>query len=125
MAFNRIVDRAIDARNPRTAQRELPAGKMGVTEASVAVAVAGGGVLVLLATAYDLGLEAGRAFGVKNLHLRLRDDMLDRPLGDVRRELAERDEPAQPEQPVEVEAGELGDPLRIHALLLEAVDVED
>jgi hypothetical protein len=37
--------------------------------------------------AYDLGLEAGRAFGVKNLHLRLRDDMLDRPLGEVRREL--------------------------------------
>jgi len=37
--------------------------------------------------AYDLGLEAGRAFGARNLHLRLRDDMLDRPLGDVRREL--------------------------------------
>ncbi len=37
--------------------------------------------------AYDLGLEAGRAFGVRNLHLRLRDEMLDRPLGDIRREL--------------------------------------
>ena len=28
MALNRIFDRAIDARNPRTADRELPAGKM-------------------------------------------------------------------------------------------------
>jgi hypothetical protein len=37
--------------------------------------------------AYDLGLEAGRNFGIRNLHLRLRRDMLDRPLGDVRREL--------------------------------------
>ena len=37
--------------------------------------------------AYDLGLEAGEAFGVKNLHLVLRDDMLDRPLGETRREL--------------------------------------
>jgi hypothetical protein len=36
---------------------------------------------------YDLGLEAGREFGVKNLHLRLRDEMLDRPLGEIRREL--------------------------------------
>ena len=30
MGFNRIVDRAIDARNPRTAMRHLPAGKMRV-----------------------------------------------------------------------------------------------
>jgi hypothetical protein len=37
--------------------------------------------------AYDLGLEAGREFGVRNLHLALRDDMLDRPLGDTRRDL--------------------------------------
>jgi 4-hydroxybenzoate polyprenyltransferase len=40
MGFNRIADRAIDARNPRTAMRELPAGKLGVAEASAAVAVA-------------------------------------------------------------------------------------
>jgi len=40
MGFNRIVDRAIDARNPRTAMRELPSGTLSVTEASVAVAVA-------------------------------------------------------------------------------------
>jgi hypothetical protein len=37
--------------------------------------------------AYDLGLEAGEEFGVRNLHRVLRDDMLDRPLGETRREL--------------------------------------
>jgi hypothetical protein len=37
--------------------------------------------------AYDLGLEAGEECGVKNLHLVLREDMLDRPLGETRREL--------------------------------------
>ena len=40
MAFNRIADRHIDARNPRTARRELPAGVLGLTEATVAVLVA-------------------------------------------------------------------------------------
>ncbi len=30
MTFNRIVDRDIDAKNPRTANRELPAGKLSV-----------------------------------------------------------------------------------------------
>ena len=30
MTFNRIVDRDIDARNPRTANRELPSGKLSV-----------------------------------------------------------------------------------------------
>jgi 4-hydroxybenzoate polyprenyltransferase len=30
MAFNRLVDRHIDARNPRTASRHLPAGKLSV-----------------------------------------------------------------------------------------------
>jgi hypothetical protein len=37
--------------------------------------------------AYDLGLEAGQELDVKDLHCVLRDDMLDRPLGAVRREL--------------------------------------
>jgi 4-hydroxybenzoate polyprenyltransferase len=40
MGFNRIVDREIDARNPRTRTRELPSGTMTVFEASVAVAIA-------------------------------------------------------------------------------------
>lgn len=40
MGFNRIVDRDIDARNPRTKQRELPSGALRVTEAVTAVGVA-------------------------------------------------------------------------------------
>src|SRR6476469_429639 len=40
MGFNRIVDREIDARNPRTKSREIPSGAMSVREASVAVIVA-------------------------------------------------------------------------------------
>src|SRR6476619_8071337 len=40
MGFNRIVDREIDARNPRTRMREIPSGRMTVREASVAVTVA-------------------------------------------------------------------------------------
>jgi 4-hydroxybenzoate polyprenyltransferase len=40
MGFNRIVDRDIDARNPRTRSREIPSGTMGVREAAVAVAIA-------------------------------------------------------------------------------------
>jgi len=40
MGFNRIVDREIDARNPRTRAREIPSGSMSVREASVAVTIA-------------------------------------------------------------------------------------
>lgn len=40
MGFNRIVDRAIDARNPRTRGREIPAGKLSVAQAGAAVALA-------------------------------------------------------------------------------------
>ena len=40
MGFNRIVDREIDARNPRTRMREIPSGVMSVREAAVAVALA-------------------------------------------------------------------------------------
>src|SRR3954466_2144635 len=40
MGFNRIVDREIDARNPRTKQREIPSGTLRVSEAVAAVAVA-------------------------------------------------------------------------------------
>jgi 4-hydroxybenzoate polyprenyltransferase len=35
MAFNRIVDRDVDAQNPRTAQREIPAGAVSVTAAAM------------------------------------------------------------------------------------------
>ncbi len=40
MGFNRIADREIDARNPRTRSREIPSGAMTVREASVAVTIA-------------------------------------------------------------------------------------
>ncbi|MBK7594161.1 MAG: UbiA family prenyltransferase [Gemmatimonadetes bacterium] len=40
MGFNRIVDRAFDAENPRTKARELPSGAIAVGTAKVAVVVA-------------------------------------------------------------------------------------
>ena len=40
MGFNRIVDRRIDAENPRTQMREIPAGKLSVREATAAVVAA-------------------------------------------------------------------------------------
>lgn len=40
MAFNRIVDRQLDARNPRTASREIPAGLVTVPAATAAVVIA-------------------------------------------------------------------------------------
>jgi len=45
MGFNRIVDREIDAQNPRTRNREIPSGKLSLREASVAVAVASVGFI--------------------------------------------------------------------------------
>jgi 4-hydroxybenzoate polyprenyltransferase len=52
MSFNRIFDRHIDARNPRTAMRELPSGTMGV---GTALAVALGGLLLYLFACALLG----------------------------------------------------------------------
>ncbi len=40
MAVNRIVDREFDARNPRTAQREIPRGAIAVRDAWVTVVLA-------------------------------------------------------------------------------------
>ena len=40
MGFNRIVDRRYDELNPRTRYRELPAGKLTLTQAVIAVVVA-------------------------------------------------------------------------------------
>jgi 4-hydroxybenzoate polyprenyltransferase len=42
MGFNRIVDRDVDARNPRTAMREIPSGTLSVTEASISVVLMSG-----------------------------------------------------------------------------------
>ncbi len=49
MAFNRIADRHFDARNPRTLNRELPQGKLSLTQAWISVLAAA--LLFLLAAA--------------------------------------------------------------------------
>ncbi len=41
MGFNRILDRDIDAANPRTRMREIPSGKISVGEATASVVIAG------------------------------------------------------------------------------------
>ena len=41
MGFNRIADRELDAKNPRTRNRELPAGRLSITQAWIGVALAG------------------------------------------------------------------------------------
>ena len=48
MAFNRYIDRDIDAKNPRTAQREIPAGV--ITPQSALFFVIGNGVLFIITT---------------------------------------------------------------------------
>lgn len=52
MAFNRILDRHIDADNPRTAARELPAGLLSLRTAWIFTLAA---VAVFLAAAWALG----------------------------------------------------------------------
>lgn len=56
MAFNRIVDRHLDALNPRTRQRELPAGRLTVGQAWAAVI---GASLVFVAAAWLLNPLCG------------------------------------------------------------------
>ncbi|MCS6895767.1 MAG: putative 4-hydroxybenzoate polyprenyltransferase [Bacteroidia bacterium] len=45
MAFNRYVDRAIDARNPRTAQREIPRGEIA-PRAALFLVIGSGGIFI-------------------------------------------------------------------------------
>jgi 4-hydroxybenzoate polyprenyltransferase len=52
MGFNRIVDRRYDARNPRTAGRELPAGKVSL---AAAVALTAASAVLFVAAAAWLG----------------------------------------------------------------------
>lgn len=51
LGFNRIADRALDARNPRTRARELPAGRLTIRQAWAAVLLA---ATLFLATAWAL-----------------------------------------------------------------------
>lgn len=51
MALNRLIDAGIDARNPRTAGRELPAGRLGRREVWVFTAVS---VTLLVVAAFNL-----------------------------------------------------------------------
>src|SRR5688500_18477150 len=52
MGFNRLADARWDAKNPRTAMREIPRGAMSRREAMAIVAVAS---IVFIAAAYQLG----------------------------------------------------------------------
>lgn len=49
LALNRIIDREIDKRNPRTAVRELPSGRMNLPEAAIVLAL---GIVIYLCSAY-------------------------------------------------------------------------
>ena len=51
MAFNRLVDRQYDARNPRTAMRAIPAGLLSVPQVTVFTVIASG---LLVFAAYRL-----------------------------------------------------------------------
>jgi 4-hydroxybenzoate polyprenyltransferase len=52
LALNRIIDREIDKRNPRTAIRELPSGRMNLAEAAGILIV---GLLLYFVSAYFIG----------------------------------------------------------------------
>jgi 4-hydroxybenzoate polyprenyltransferase len=52
LGFNRLVDARFDAKNPRTAGRELPRGRLGVGEARIFVVVASA---LFMASAWALG----------------------------------------------------------------------
>src|SRR6185436_19668353 len=56
MAFNRLVDRDIDAQNPRTRSRELPAGTLGKRAVAWLVALASA---VFVAGAFALNELSG------------------------------------------------------------------
>lgn len=60
MAFNRLVDRDLDAKNPRTAQRHIPSGRISTANAILFVVLAsllfGGGTLLFLPNWLPLAL---------------------------------------------------------------------
>ena len=57
MGFNRIVDRRYDALNPRTSRRELPSGRLTVTQATLAVVVS---AIAFVLAAWQLNPLCGR-----------------------------------------------------------------
>jgi len=61
MGLNRIIDRKIDRDNPRTAGREIPAGKIRVSETALFVAIA---MAVFVSAAYMLNPLCFRLSGV-------------------------------------------------------------
>lgn len=61
MSLNRIIDRSIDARNPRTAGRALPRGLLSSAEVWVYAAISFG---LLLVSAYNLSPLAFKLFPV-------------------------------------------------------------
>lgn len=66
MSLNRVIDRHIDAKNPRTAGRALPVGLLGVTEVWVYIFIS---FAVLLYSSYQLSQLAFRLFPVAVLVL--------------------------------------------------------
>jgi 4-hydroxybenzoate polyprenyltransferase len=56
MAFNRLVDARLDARNPRTSQREIPAGKVSRSAASALIALS---ALIFVGASFLLNPLAG------------------------------------------------------------------
>ncbi len=56
MAFNRVVDRDIDALNPRTAGREIPSGRLGL---GYAKALTAGSIALFVGAAFALNPLAG------------------------------------------------------------------
>lgn len=53
MGFNRVADAALDARNPRTADRAIPAGRLS-RAAALALSIAGGAAFLALAWGFYL-----------------------------------------------------------------------
>src|SRR5437879_2814440 len=68
LGFNRIADRTLDARNPRTRARELPSGRLTLAQAWVAVVLAAALFLwaawALTPLSYALALVALVVFGL-------------------------------------------------------------
>jgi 4-hydroxybenzoate polyprenyltransferase len=53
MGFNRIVDARIDAKNPRTENRDIPAGRISMIEASIYVVLS---IVLFVFSAYQLNM---------------------------------------------------------------------